>query len=154
MSILSLRMPLAAPLLNTWQRMHWRMRKRHMEAMTWEILRAARDAGWVRGAPPIQECCIQIDRLVAKGPYPDWDGLMASGKPILDALVRNSTKNPHGLGIIEDDNPTVVKAYSCWAGRPPGKDTPHCTFIRIYTGARMVNEYIDDYLEKLDNRVW
>lgn len=132
------------PLLNTWQRMHWSARKRYMEGLSWRVLAAMRAIGWERRATPIDRCCIQIERL-ANGPLPDWDGLAASGKPLLDTLVVNRPRNPHGLGVIEDDNPAVVEGYAVF----PGKSKTPRTIVRIYRGPDRVNRFLADYDKKL-----
>lgn len=95
--------PVASPLLNEWQRMHWQKRRRTCIEMAWQVRAAI--GQWNR--EPIQSCCIYIERYSTH--TPDWDGLYGGLKPLLDALVKNTPRNPHGLGIIEDDSPTVVR---------------------------------------------
>lgn len=95
------------PLLNQWQRMHWRERKRFQKALSWEI-------GMIipRGCRkvPMERCLILVERF-SNPPLPDADGLGASVKPLLDCLVMPHEKiNPHGLGVIRNDNPRCIGA--------------------------------------------
>ena len=57
--------------------------------------------------PPITVCEIHIERH-SPG-IPDPDAIVA--KPLLDALVVCTKRNPHGLGIIYDDNPDVIRSF-------------------------------------------
>lgn len=54
----------------------------------------------------MEKCHVTIRRYSIK--LPDWDGLFASAKAPLDCLVVQSKRNPHGLGIIRDDNPNCI----------------------------------------------
>jgi len=109
------------PLLNEWQRMHWRERKRCMESLAWRLAAARPPA-----SGPVQSCVILIERRTRSGPRPDWDGLYGALKPILDCLVMPTRRNPHGLGVIADDSPDVVR----WLGVIPGRG-PTSTVIDI-----------------------
>lgn len=94
-------------LLNKWQRMHWSARKRHAQQLAWQV----RAALGVMIKAPLERCDIQIERHSVG--LPDWDGLYGGLKPLLDCLVVCSPRNPHGLGVIVDDSPKVVRAL--WA---------------------------------------
>jgi hypothetical protein len=56
---------------------------------------------------PLKSCDIHIERHSTQ--LPDWDGLYGGLKPLLDTLVVSTKRNPHGLGVITDDNPKVIK---------------------------------------------
>ncbi len=115
--------PEPTPLLNKWQRMHWTKRRRLTEWFSWLI---RQNLGYTP-KQPIQHCIVIIERHSVG--LPDWDGLYGGLKPALDCLVRCSKVNPHGLGIIEDDNPNVIQslqAIPCKSKRGEGK-----TVIRI-----------------------
>lgn len=95
-------LPEATVLLNTWQRWHWRRRREYVERMA-ILIRAS--VGTIP-RQPITRCTVHIERHSAG--LPDWDGLYGGLKALLDCLVMRSTRNPHGLGIIRDDNPQVI----------------------------------------------
>lgn len=117
--------PVATPLLNEWQRMHFLPRGRMKLNMAWHV-RAAVGA-WNK--PPIQKCRIEIDRHSAG--LPDWDGLYGGLKPLLDVLTKhNNSTNPHGLGIIEDDSPKIITKLVALPVK--GKQRQGKTVVRIY----------------------
>lgn len=101
--IVEFTIPIATPTLNEWQRMHWQKRRRTNIEMAWQIRAAL--GKWT--GDPIKDCSIYIERHGSR--LVDWDGVYGGLKPLLDALVKNTKTNPHGLGIIEDDSPNVVK---------------------------------------------
>lgn len=104
--LLDFSLPDTLPLLNVWQRWHWRDRKRFSEGLSWSV--RAHLSEWFKGdKQPIERCLILIERR-SKPPLPDWDGLAASPKALMDCLVVPSKRNPHGIGIIRDDNPTCA----------------------------------------------
>ena len=84
--------------------MHWRKRRQIQERFAWLALQ---DLGY-KPKTPIQRCDVVIERHSAG--MPDWDGLFGSAKIPLDCLVRKTKTNPHGLGIIEDDNIEVIRS--------------------------------------------
>ena len=43
----------------------------------------------------------------------DWDNAAGGLKPLQDCLVRPSSRNPDGLGLIEDDNPKCMPYQPC-----------------------------------------
>lgn len=97
------------PLLNKWQRMHWRERKRVTERFSWLIRMAAAET--LRElSGPIQLCSIHAERYHGRSRVhlPDWDGLYGGLKPVLDCLIPRSARHPHGLGIIQDDSPLHI----------------------------------------------
>ncbi|WP_435102330.1 hypothetical protein [Arhodomonas sp. AD133] len=89
-------------LLNQYLRMHWKARRRYVQRLAWRI-RAAIGA---RRRRPMEQCRIEIERHSAG--LPDWDGLYGGLKGLLDCLVVCTDRNPHGLGLIRDDNPECV----------------------------------------------
>jgi len=132
------------PLLNTWQRMHWKEKKRYIEGLAWEVLAAAKVAGWQRRqTPPIGKCCVLIERHEKKPPAPDWDGLIS--KALLDCLVVPSIHNPNGLGIIEDDAPSCIEAYAMF----PGIHAMPRMIVRIFTGEDRISRYLAEYESKI-----
>lgn len=127
------------PLLNVWQRMHWRKRTQFTRELATEIAYTTR-----RPSEPIDRCLIVIERR-STGRLPDWDGLTASAKPVLDALVVPSKANPHGLGIIADDNPDCVGMLLVL----PEKRSPeqrHATWVGIYPDNKKAAEYLFDMM--------
>jgi Holliday junction resolvase RusA-like endonuclease len=99
--------PSPTPLQNVWQRMHWAKRKRVCEYWSWLVkealmnLRPSEPVGL-----PIEKCIVHITRYSAG--EPDIDNLYGGVKPLMDALVVCTKRNPHGLGVIRDDNQKVV----------------------------------------------
>jgi len=101
--LLRFTLPIATPTLNEWQRMHFRERARTGQNLAWLI----RSVVGPIPKHPIESCVIEIERHSSR--LPDWDGLYGGLKPLLDAMVVCSKRNPHGLGIIRDDNPKVIE---------------------------------------------
>ena len=89
------------PLLNVWQRWHWRERGRYVARCRLEMR-----TQMIPPKVPMEKCHVAIRRYSIK--LPDWDGLFASAKAPLDCLVVQSRQNPHGLGFIRDDNPNCI----------------------------------------------
>lgn len=89
------------PLLNVWQRWHWRTRRDYTRRVRLELR-----AQLIPPKVPLAKCHVVIKRHSVG--LPDWDGLFASAKAPLDCLVVKTAKNPHGLGFIEDDNPKCI----------------------------------------------
>lgn len=134
----------AHPLLNKWQRMHWRERGAYAKGLSWMVSIAAREAGIMLGrALPIPKCCILVERHEKKPPAPDWDGLLA--KALLDSLVVQSKANPHGMGIIENDNPECIEAFAMF----PGIHTKPRMIVRIFTGEDRIDRFLAEYETKI-----
>lgn len=89
------------PLLNVWQRWHWRRRKRFTQRIGFELFLQVRA---LEKRPPLARCKVTITRKSTG--TPDWDGLIP--KAALDCLVRRTSTNPCGLNVIEDDNPACI----------------------------------------------
>lgn len=85
-----------------------------------------REAIHWKGAP-MQKCKVYIERHSSG--VPDTDGLYGGLKPLLDCLVVCTKRNPHGLGIIEDDNPDCMdlKAVSVKSKRKEAKTVVEIT---------------------------
>lgn len=92
----------ATVLLNVWQRWNYRKRTQYAQRIAW-LVRCAVGNG---GRKPMERCHVSIERHSAG--LPDWDGLYGGLKALLDCLVVPSPRNPHGLGLIRDDNPECV----------------------------------------------
>ena len=99
-------------LLNRWQRMHWRDRRRHTEGVSWMVRTVVTPP-----ATPLARCRIHVERYSER--LPDWDGLYGGLKPLLDCLVRPTRRNPHGLGLIEDDNPQCIVSLTAEPAQAP-----------------------------------
>jgi hypothetical protein len=110
---ITLKLPVPTVLLNEWQRMHWAVRRRYTQRMSWYVRLAGRPP-----VEPFEKCRICIQRLSA-GRMPDKDGLYGGVKPLLDCLVIPSRRHPHGLGFIRDDGPDVVLDLEVVAERVP-----------------------------------
>ncbi len=95
--------PEPTPLLNVWQRMHWAKRGRVAKGFAWMV----REALGPITVDPMQKCKVTITRHSAGSP--DTDGLYGGLKPLLDCFVVCTKRNPHGLGIIQDDNPDCME---------------------------------------------
>lgn len=98
-------LPEPSILLNVWQRKHWAERKKYHERLCL-LIRSALAAESFKSSVPFQMCRIEVDRFSAG--TADWDGVMGGLKPLFDCLVKRTDKNPLGLGVIEDDNPSVI----------------------------------------------
>ncbi len=104
--------PKMTPLLNEWQRMHWRTRKQVNEEWMWWVRDQWCALPRYEGELPLLKCTVHIERH-NYGVFPDWDGLYGGLKPLIDALVKN--------GIIKDDNQKVItqltaKSVKCKKG--------------------------------------
>jgi len=88
-------------LLNQWQRMHWAKRHRYMKTLAWKIRDAVKPP-----RVPLQQCEIHIARYSTG--TPDIDGLYGGVKGVLDCMVVCTARNPHGLGLIQDDSPEHI----------------------------------------------
>lgn len=104
MSLVHLKFDAPTPLLNTWQRAHYHEKRRICQEWAWRIRAAL--APDMRPGEPIRRCTITVHRWSSK--RADWDGFYGGLKPVLDALVVPTENNPHGQGLIVDDNPDVV----------------------------------------------
>lgn len=95
-----------APLMNQWTRWHWSRKKKYMKQVAMELHIQLRQLKWK--GPAMKRCTVLITR--ASTGQPDWDGLFACAKAPLDCLVVASKRNPHGLGVIVDDNMACIQS--------------------------------------------
>lgn len=105
MRLIEFEIPEPTPLMNVWQRMHWTARGRLTISFSWLVKAAVGRVG-----EPIGQCEVEVYRYSSG--TPDWDGLYGGLKPLLDCLVVRTKRNPHGLGLIEDDCPSVIKTLT------------------------------------------
>lgn len=89
-------LPLRTPSLNTWQRMHWRTRKRAQDQIRLALLAELSALKRLRTRAPDYAVAVTVRRSYRSRPM-DMDNLYASCKPLLDALK--------GLAQIADDSP-------------------------------------------------
>lgn len=119
----TLHLPEPSPSNNEIKGMHFHVYKKERNA--WQQRTEAALAG-VDRLPPLQRSFLVIHRECCGGGL-DWDNAYGGLKPLLDCLVAPSTRNPSGLGLIVDDNPSnmpfppFVKQLS--AKRGQGKTT-------------------------------
>jgi len=99
----------AVPLLNVWQRLHFKAKAQKLRLYAWE-LRAHIPKG-----DALQRCAVLIVRHSAAQVPPDDDNLIA--KPILDCLVEPSKRNPYGVGVIKDDSPKYLQGVAVLSAR-------------------------------------
>lgn len=118
------------PLLNTYIRAHFRTRTKLCQDFAKQIA-----VQLTRKPVPLQKCIVIITRLNIK--QPDWDGLYGGVKPVLDALVVPTQTNPHGIGLIEDDNQQVLRRLIVTSKYVP-KRAMQGTTLEIYS-------MLDDY---------
>lgn len=101
--VFELTLPLQTPSNNDIKNMHFRDYKRVRE-MWCEMVRKAL-AGRLPDAP-LERVRIEIDRYCSG--TTDWDNALGGIKPLMDCLTLPSKSSPSGLGLIRDDNPSVV----------------------------------------------
>ncbi len=89
------------PLLNVWERLHWRTRGAFKKALAVEIF--AELAGRIPSRP-IQRAEVTIWRHSIR--TADEDNLLA--KSLLDVLQPSSKRHPYGIGVIAGDDPAHV----------------------------------------------
>ena len=96
MGEITFRLDAPLPLLNRWERMHWRAKSKHKQELAREIW--ALTAGQV--AAPLERAEVLVWRHSIR--EPDHDGLIV--KSLLDALQPASKRHPYGIGIIAGDD--------------------------------------------------
>lgn len=95
--------PRETPSNNVIKGMHFKDYKALRKCWQYEILVAL---GLRRPRTPLKVAGIAINRYSAG--QLDWDNAYGGLKPLLDCLVSVSRRNPNGLGLIQDDNPTQM----------------------------------------------
>lgn len=101
--IYELHLPAATPSNNAIKGMHFHAYKKLRNGWRASVLAAI---GGKVPAAPIARSALEIERYCA-GTL-DWDNAYGGLKPLLDCLVSPSTRNPDGLGLIEDDSPRFM----------------------------------------------
>lgn len=79
----------------------YRQLRRMWQLRVWSALNGRRPK------QAIERSFLSITRRCAGGGL-DWDNAYGGLKPLLDCLVAASSRNPDGLGLIRDDNPTAM----------------------------------------------
>ncbi len=74
---------------------------------------------------PIQQSALVVVRRSSESL--DWDNVFGGLKPVQDCLVKKTTKNPSGLGLIVDDNVKHMpfQPYVTQVSAAPGKGSTH-----------------------------
>jgi hypothetical protein len=88
------------PLLNVWERMHWRRKGKFKKDLAWEILALL----GATPAQPFERARIRVFRHSIFAP--DQDNLIV--KALLDVLQPPGKRHPYGLGVIAGDDPAHV----------------------------------------------
>ena len=101
--IYELHLPAATPSNNSIKGMHFHAYKKLRNGWRASVLAAI---GGNVPAAPIARSALDIERYCAGSL--DWDNAYGGLKPLLDCLVAPSTRNPDGLGLIEDDSPKFM----------------------------------------------
>lgn len=120
---ISFEIPRATPSLNEIKGMNRYVYKKLMTQFAWLV---KIEVG--NNFKPFKKCKIEVVRFGSR--LLDWDNAYGGLKPLMDCLVVSTKTNPHGLGLIEDDNPKVVTRLTMkqeYAKRNEGK-----TFVRIW----------------------
>ena len=99
----TLLLPAATSSNNTIKGMHYRAYQKTRQG--WRLMVLAALKG-VRPAAPIQRSRLVIVRHSAG--FLDWDNALGGLKPLLDCLVSASTRNPDGLGLVTNDDPSAM----------------------------------------------
>jgi hypothetical protein len=117
----SLALPWPTPSNNLIKGLHFHaykhLRRKWSTALKLEMLR-------LRAPPalPVYPAFLVVHRHCS-GAGLDWDNAYGGLKPLLDCLVCPSNKNPDGLGLIQDDNPSAMPLPPLLrqTRAPPGK---------------------------------
>lgn len=128
--VLTLDLPEATPSNNTVKGMHYRVYQKTRQAWRARVQAALTAAGYELPAVPLARSHLEIERYSAGGGL-DWDNAYGGLKPLLDCLVSASARNPDGLGVIEDDNPTAMPRAPALT-QHPAKRGEGRTVVRVY----------------------
>lgn len=93
--------PVMLRLLNVTSRQHWKEGHTYRRHLC-NVVGVATGA-W-RHHAPMERARVTITRRTS-GKLPDYDGLTASCKPLVDLLLERSKTHPNSFGIITDDDP-------------------------------------------------
>lgn len=122
-------LPFALPSLNVRDRQHWAVRSRQKRDLAREVMVAI---GGPRHypRPPFAIARVTVWRHSAN--LLDPDNLPSSCKNLLDVLRAPVPKsNPHGLGIIADDNPNCLDLIVRQIKAPRGSQFTRVHVARI-----------------------
>lgn len=122
-----LRIPRETPSNNELRGMHFHAYKNLRRMWRLEVMVALKGN---RPSHPIQRAYLKITRSCAGGGL-DWDNVYGGLKPLLDCLVACTSKNPDGLGIIQDDGPRFMP-YRPDVKQEDAKRGAGSTLIEIY----------------------
>ena len=95
---------------------HWRTRAR--EAAKWRAL-VRLLTGHRRPTEPLQRARVTITRCSSV--QPDWDNMVAAGKPIVDGLIRSGPNLPRADVLVDDSPDVIVERSYLWELAPKGK---------------------------------
>ena len=121
-----LHLPLETPSNNTIKGMHFQAYRTTRKA--WRLMIQAALKGY-RPDQPVEVSGLVVIRYSAGSL--DWDNAYGGLKPVLDCLVVGSSRNPDGLGLIRDDNPTAMP-YPPFVKQEKAKRGQGSTSIFIY----------------------
>lgn len=82
-----------------------------------------------RPKEPLKRAFLRITR--GSSSQLDWDNAYGGLKPLLDCLVMPSTRNPDGLGLVQDDSPShmPLPPFVIQESAKPGADT---TVVEVF----------------------
>jgi len=128
--VVTLHLQETTPSNNTVKGMHFRKYKTTREEWRARVEAALTAAGYELPAVPLARSHLEIERYSAGGGL-DWDNAYGGLKPLLDCLVSASARNPDGLGVIADDNPTAMPRAPTLT-QHPAKRGDGRTVVRVY----------------------
>lgn len=126
--VLTLELDEATPSNNVIKGMHFRVYQKERRNWRGRVFEAANKAGW--SGSMVERCYLHVQRYSA-GAGLDWDNAYGGLKPVLDCLVSPSARNPDGIGIIKDDNPSSMPLPP-FLQQFPGKRGAGRTVITVY----------------------
>ena len=94
--------PIAITSMNVKLRQHWAEQGREQKALHMEVLAAFGPRYWP--GPPFENARVTITRISPR--TLDTDGAYGAAKSLLDILKPRSERNPLGIGVIIEDNPS------------------------------------------------
>ena len=122
----SFRLPRPTLTLNVWQRMSPWKRTRYARDLAWEIRIAYGEPLPFR---PLERARLVLLRHGIQAP--DTDGLIGGCKPLIDCLLAQSARHPHGLGFIVDDSSDRLRLVAEHVQVRHLRD--QCTVVEIWT---------------------
>lgn len=132
----SFRLNSETPSNNVIKSMHW-MKYRNLRMM-WRIWVLSQGLGGsLPKEGPIDRAALVIERHCSG--LLDWDNAYGGLKPLLDCLVKKTSKNPQGLGLIEDDSPRHMP-YPPVMFQRPAPPKKGFTIINIYNLGEDIDE--------------